>query len=138
MWCMEISSSCCSEMNIHIDLRRVSQIIYVFPQGSQATCTVFCGTGDRMEPMKGKWASSRFDLGYTNLFCTPEVHQYSSRFVTVFLGTLLCSIKKIEAPYMFDWEYGIALHAIRGIEPHFPARGMSHMISRVAAITWGI
>ena len=26
----------------------------------------------------------------------------------------------------------------REIEPHFPARGMSHMISRVAAGTWGI
>ena len=26
-----------------------------------------------MEPMKGKWASSRVDLRYTNLFCTPEV-----------------------------------------------------------------
>ena len=26
-----------------------------------------------MEPMQGKWASSRFDLGYTELFCIPEV-----------------------------------------------------------------
>ena len=25
-----------------------------------------------MEPMKGKWASSRVDLGYTELFCIPE------------------------------------------------------------------
>ena len=67
-----------------------------------------------MERMKGKWASSRVDLGYTELFCIPEVHQCSSRFVTVFLGTLWCSIKKIEAPYVFDWEYGISLHAIQG------------------------
>ena len=67
-----------------------------------------------MEPMKGKWASSRVDLGYTELFCFPEVHQCSSRFVTVFLGSLWCSIKKIEAPYMFDWEHGIALHAMQG------------------------
>ena len=29
--------------------------------------------GIAMEPMKGKWASSRFDLGYTELFCIPEV-----------------------------------------------------------------
>ena len=91
-----------------------------------------------MEPMKGQWASSRVDLGYTELFCIPEVHQCSSRFVTVFLGTLWCSIKKIEDPYVFDWEYGIALHAMQGIEPHFPARGMSHMISRVVAGTWCI
>ena len=26
-----------------------------------------------MEPMKGKWASSGIDLGYTKLFCITEV-----------------------------------------------------------------
>ena len=26
-----------------------------------------------MEPMKEKWASSRVDLGYTELLCIPEV-----------------------------------------------------------------
>ena len=26
-----------------------------------------------MEPMKGKWASSRFDLGYKELFCILDV-----------------------------------------------------------------
>ena len=76
-----------------------------------------------MEPMKGKWASSQVDLGYTKLFCIPEVHQRSSRFVTVFLGTLWCSIKKIEAPYMFDWENGIALHAMQGKIASFPSVG---------------
>ena len=74
-----------------------------------------------MEPMKGKWASSRVDLGYSELFCIREVHQCSSRFVTVFLGTLWCSIKKIEAPYMFDSEYGIALHAMQGNRASFPS-----------------
>ena len=29
--------------------------------------------GIAMEPKKGKWASSRVDLGYTELFCIPEV-----------------------------------------------------------------
>ena len=76
-----------------------------------------------MEPMKGQWASSRVDFGYTELFCIPEVHQCSSRFVTVFLGTLWCTIKKIEAPYMFDWEYGIALHAMQGNRASFPSEG---------------
>ena len=28
-----------------------------------------------MEPMNGKWASSRVDLEYTELFCIPEVHE---------------------------------------------------------------
>ena len=74
-----------------------------------------------MEPMKGKCASSRVDLVYTELFCIPEVHQCSSRIVTVFLGTLWCSIKKIEAPYMFDSEYEIALHAMQGNRASFPS-----------------
>ena len=34
--------------------------------------------GIGMEPMKGKWASYRVDLGYTELFCIPELHQCSS------------------------------------------------------------
>ena len=29
--------------------------------------------GIAMEPMKGKWASFRVDLGYTELFCIPAV-----------------------------------------------------------------
>ena len=79
--------------------------------------------GIAMEPMKGKWASSRVDVGYTELFCIPEEHQCSSHFVTVFMGTLWCSIKKIEAPYVFDWEYGIALHAMQGNRATFPTEG---------------
>ena len=39
---------------------------------------------------------------------------------------------------MFDWEYWIALHAMQGNRASFPASGMSHTISRVAARTWGI
>ena len=42
-------------------------------------------------------------------------HQSSSRLVTVMLGTLESSIKQIEAPYVFDWENVIALHAMQGI-----------------------
>ena len=76
-----------------------------------------------MEPMKGKWASSRVDLGYTELFCIPEVHQCSSRFVTVFLGSLWSSVTKMEAPYVFDWEYGIGLHAMPGNRDSFPSEG---------------
>ena len=79
--------------------------------------------GIAMEPMKGKWASSRGDLGYTELFCFPEVHQCSSPFVTVFLLSLWCSIKKIEAPYMFEWEYGFALQAMQGNRASFPSEG---------------
>ena len=38
-------------------------------------------------------------------------------------GALTCSIKKIEAPYVFDWEYGIALHAMQGNPDAFPSEG---------------
>ena len=76
-----------------------------------------------MEPMKGTLASSQVDLGYTELLCIRNLHQCSYRFVTVFLGTLCCSIKKIEAPYMFDWGYGIALHAMQGNRASFPSEG---------------
>ena len=79
--------------------------------------------GIAMELKKGKWASSRADLGYTELFCIPEVHQGSSRFVTVFLRTLWCSIKKIEAPYVFDREHGSALHPVQGIRALTPTEG---------------
>ena len=58
--------------------------------------------------------------------------------MTVFLGTLLGSIKKIEDPYVFNWEYDIALQEMNYIKPHLPARGMCHGISRVAAGTCGI
>ena len=43
--------------------------------------------------------------------------------MTVFLGTLWCSIKKIEAPYMFDWEYGIALLAMQWNQASSPSEG---------------
>ena len=56
----------------------------------------------------------------------------------VFLGTLLCSSKKIEAPYMFNWEYNIALHEMQGNQASSQAKGMLHGISRVAAGTWAI
>ena len=39
---------------------------------------------------------------------------------------------------MFDWEHGIALHPRQGIWALTPANGMSHGISRGAALTWGI
>ena len=76
-----------------------------------------------MEPMKGKWASSRVYLGYTELFCITEVTAVFLSLVAVFLGTLWCSIKHIEAPFMFDWEDGIALHPMQGIRALTPAEG---------------
>ena len=58
--------------------------------------------------------------------------------MTVFLGTLWCSTKKIEAPYLSDSDLGLLCSLCREIKPHLPARGMCHGISRVEAGTWGI
>ena len=68
--------------------------------------------GVALEPMQGFQASSRADLGYTEYFAFLRLHQCPSRFVTVFLRTLCSSIKQIKAPYVFDGEDGITLHAM--------------------------
>ena len=43
--------------------------------------------------------------------------------MTVVLVALCCSIKHIEATYVFDWEHGIALHPVQGIQASSPAEG---------------
>ena len=56
-------------------------------------------------------------------FAFLSCHQSSSRIVTVFLGTLWCSIKKIEAPYVFNWEYDIDLNEMQGNQASSPSEG---------------
>ena len=73
MGCMEISSSCCTDINIHIDLRQVSQGICRFLKEVKPLLLYAVEHGIAMEQMRGKWGSSRFDLEYTKLFCIPEV-----------------------------------------------------------------
>ena len=73
--------------------------------------------------MRGKWASSWVNFGYTELFCIPEL---TSEFISsceVFLVTLWCSIKKIKAPYVFNWEYDIVLHEMQGNQASSPSEG---------------
>ena len=43
--------------------------------------------------------------------------------MTVVLGTLCYSIKYIEAPYVFHWEHGIALHPMQVIRAPSPSEG---------------
>ena len=76
-----------------------------------------------MEKMKGKWASSRVDLGYTELFCIPEVTSVFFWSCDSVHGNLWCSIKQIEAPYVFDWEHRTALHAMHGNRASSPGEG---------------
>ena len=47
-------------------------------------------------------------------------------------------MKQIEAPYVFDWENAIALHAMQGNRASSRGEVKSHGFSRVAAGTWGI
>ena len=42
-----------------------------------------------MEPMKGTWASSRVDMGYTELFGIPEVREVFLSSCDSFLGDSL-------------------------------------------------
>ena len=70
--------------------------------------------GIDLEPMQGNWALSRVDFGSTEVFCIPLMTSVSFKSVTVFLGTLWSSINQIKAPYVFDGEHGIALHAVKG------------------------
>ena len=43
--------------------------------------------------------------------------------MTVFLGTLWCSVKKIEDPYLSDSELWIALHPMQGNQASSPGEG---------------
>ena len=52
--------------------------------------------------------------GIPSYFAFLRWHQCPSRLVTMFLGTLWRSSQQIKAPYVFDWEHGIALHAVQG------------------------
>ena len=82
-----------------------------------------------MEAMKGKWASSRFDLGYTELFCIPKVTAVflsscdsglgDSGVPSSTLRLLTCLIGNTE---LLCTQY-------KGFGPHLMLRGMSHGIS---------
>ena len=43
--------------------------------------------------------------------------------MTVFLGTLWCSVKKTEAPYLSDLEFWIALQPMQGKQASSPGVG---------------
>ena len=79
--------------------------------------------GIAKEEMRGKWASSWLISATLSYFAFQSLHQSSSRLVTVFLGTLWCSIKKIEAPYLSDSELSIALHPMQGNQASSPGEG---------------
>ena len=91
-----------------------------------------------IETMKGKFASSQFDFGYTEQFGIPGVTSvffWSCDSVVGYSGVqssksrlITCLIGKRQLLWT----------QCRGIGPHLAAREKSHGFSRVAAGTWGI
>ena len=51
-------------------------------------------------------------------------------------GTLCTSVKEIKAPYLFDWEQGIALHAMQGNRASSFSEREADGFSRVSAGSW--
>ena len=60
-----------------------------FPKGTQATSLYDVEHGIAVVPMKGKYSSSRVDLGYTELFCIPDVTAVFFSSCDSFLGDSL-------------------------------------------------
>ena len=76
-----------------------------------------------MEQMRGKWASSCADFGYTDLMCIPELTSEFISSCNSVLGDSLVFYQKIEAPYVFNWEYNIALHEMQGNQTSSSSEG---------------
>ena len=112
---MELSSSSCAEVGVPINWRHVSQGLLVV--AGRKLSHLSCMMGNR-ELFWSQW--SGIGLNLELIWATPRYftflrwHQCSSRLVRDFWKTLFTSIKQIKAPYMFDWEEEIALHAVQG------------------------
>ena len=73
---MELSSSCCAEIGVPIDLRRLSQGISGVTQ--RKPNQLYDGErGIALKPMKENWSSFQVDLWYTELFHIPAVTSVS-------------------------------------------------------------
>ena len=116
----------------------VSGNLYSFLRELKALVLYDVKNGIAIEPMKGKWASSRVDLGYTELFCIPEVTAVFLSCCDSDLGTLGVPSRILRLLTCLIGNTELLCTQCRGLGPHLPPRGMSHGISRVGAGTWGI
>ena len=91
-----------------------------------------------MEKMKGKWPSSRVDLGYTEVFCIPEVTAVFLSSLKVFWGFSCVPLSTLNLLTRLIGNTELLCTQCRRLGPHLPPMGMSHVISRVAAGTRGI
>ena len=109
------------------------------PQGSQATCTVCCGTRDNYGENEG-------EMGF--ILCWFRLHRtilHSWVDIRVHLVLWHCSwglsgvlSRKSKLLTCIIRNTILLCTKCREIKPYLPARGMCHGISRVAAGTWGI
>ena len=73
MGCMELSSSYCVEIDVPIDLRRVSLGICSCPKEAKPIVLDDGEWGIALKPMQGNSSSFQVDLGCTKLFHIPVV-----------------------------------------------------------------
>ena len=109
------------------------------PQGSQATCTVCCGTRDSYGAKEG-------EMGF--ILCWFRLHRailHSWVDIRVHLVLWQCSwglfgvlSRKSRLLTSLIGNTILLCMKCREIQPHLPARGMCHGISRVASGTWGV
>ena len=112
---MELTSRSCAEIGVPLDLRWVSQGISGVAYSKTNHLTCMMGNGALLS-IQYTGVRHLLELIWNTLnnFTFLWWYQCHSRLVRVFLGTLWSSIKKIKAPYVFDWEHGITVRAMLG------------------------
>ena len=115
MGCVELSLSSWAEIGVSIDLRRVSRGISGDAQRKPSQLSCMMGNGTLLWS-QCKLIGHHFKLIWVtkSYFTFLRWHQGPYRLLRDFWGTLCNSVKQIKAPYLFDWEQGIALHAMQG------------------------
>ena len=109
---MELSSSSCAEIGVPRDLRWVSHRNSAVASSKKSHLSCMMGNGGLLSiQYRGVRNHLDFIWDTPSNFTFLWLYQCHSRLVRVILGTLGSSIKQIKAPYVFDWEPGIALHA---------------------------
>ena len=139
MGCMEHSSSYSTEIDDPLYLRRLSEGIFDFPKGSQATCSVWCGS-------RGGYGANAREIGLILIWFWVHwaiFHSWGEISVLLVLWQCCWGLPGVQSSKskLLTWLIGktqLLWTQCRGIGPHLTGRGKSHGFSRVATGTWGI
>ena len=94
------------------------------PKASQSTCRVSWEKTDGSGAIAGEIGPHLVVIWGTRCYFTLlRCHQFPSRLVTEFLGTLCSSTKQINAPSLFDEEHGLAFHSMQGNQASSRGKG---------------